>query len=708
MSDSYAGTRADIKEIEQLTEDGQYTLAREKLGFLQKRKPKKDFSELRLLIDKTERHSFYSKYSAASPFNLSERLRLLDKVLSIRLPDSAEVDRLLRADREKLVASEAELKTQIAKVRRGVQARRYADLQTAMAQLTPYCEYYPDDFAAISAAIDSSGDKSFEALAVQMACPGSMGDPSNKKKVTTLITRTEKQVAGSPFLILLNQIGDHFGVTTQQPAAHILIASDVGSDTREILYSRIMSVLQYRGYTVSKKATSQDALLVLASFSRPNVSVKRSNFRKVQSAYLAGTRRMPNPAYQYAAIAYQQANMEVNRIIALSQTNPYAGFAMPRARKNLNRAAQELASTPQYIDQDVHENYSFTEFDETYEYQGKWTVRIVLPRYGMEFANSGTTRKSLTRVGQKGMHENDVRRIPSQYSGPDEEENVIREGMTESADTIAQLMSTPFVWRYVGDKNVAKQAIMAKQFLSRMYKTTSAFPVRETLQDVTKLKPLPEAKREEMVRALLAEFSPSQRRTTVASVTGKEKSSIQNTVGNIYERVLPSIVTVITESGHGSGFFITDKIVVTNFHVISGENFVRIILQDKREILGQVENFDPDLDLAFIEVLGERMPPPLALSSTPPRVGERVLAIGSPLKLEGTLTDGLVSALRETENGVWIQTNAALNPGNSGGPLLNMQGEVIGINTLKLVKEDIEGLGFAVSAEEVKRLLGRE
>lgn len=83
-----------------------------------------------------------------------------------------------------------------------------------------------------------------------------------------------------------------------------------------------------------------------------------------------------------------------------------------------------------------------------------------------------------------------------------------------------------------------------------------------------------------------------------------------------------------------------------------------------------------------------------------------MLAIGSPLELEGTLTDGLVSALRETQDGVWIQTNAALNPGNSGGPLLNMEGEVVGVNTLKVVKEDIEGLGFAVSVEEVKRLLG--
>jgi V8-like Glu-specific endopeptidase len=448
--------------------------------------------------------------------------------------------------------------------------------------------------------------------------------------------------------------------------------------------------------------------LILVSFSRPTVNVQRGKFRKVQSTYVAGTRTVPNPAYQQAEIIYDQANRNVNRIIAASQTNPYAGFAMPRARKNLEQAAQLLASTPQYIEQQIRKDYSFTEFDETYQYQDKWKVAIVLPKYGMEFANRGTTRKSLTRMGQKGMHEGDVWAV--RYGGPNKEESVIQEGMTESASTIAELITTPFVWQSVGDKSIENQATVAKKLLARMYKITTPLPVTKTLQDVNALKSLPQSRREKMISAALAEFSPSLKATTVAAGTGGRNSSVQNTVGNIYERVLPSVVTIMTESGHGSGFFVTENTVVTNFHVISGENVVRILLQDKREILGRVKNFDPNLDLALIEALAEHGPPALPLSAAPPRVGEHVLAIGSPLRveLEGTLTDGLVSALRDTENGVLIQTNAALNPGNSGGPLLNMRGEVVGINTLKLVKEGVEGLGFAVSAEEVKRILGGE
>ena len=142
--------------------------------------------------------------------------------------------------------------------------------------------------------------------------------------------------------------------------------------------------------------------------------------------------------------------------------------------------------------------------------------------------------------------------------------------------------------------------------------------------------------------------------------------------------------------------------------VLGGAPVVRLIFQNKKEILGRVRNFDPDLDLAIIQALGDERISPLHLTKSRPTVGERVLAIGSPLDLKGTLTDGLISALRETQSGLLIQTNAALNPGNSGGPLLNMRGEVIGVNTLKLVGEDVEGLGFAVSAEEVRRLLGSD
>ena len=160
-----------------------------------------------------------------------------------------------------------------------------------------------------------------------------------------------------------------------------------------------------------------------------------------------------------------------------------------------------------------------------------------------------------------------------------------------------------------------------------------------------------------------------------------------------------------TQTGNGSGFFISQNTVVTNFHVTGDASIVRLIFQDKTEILGRVKSFDPNLDLALIEPLGEAAPRALVLARSRPTVGERVLAIGSPLELEGTLTDGLVSAVRETESGVLIQTNAAVNPGNSGGPLLNMRGEVVGVITWKWVGEDLEGLGFAVSVEEVKRLL---
>ena len=115
---------------------------------------------------------------------------------------------------------------------------------------------------------------------------------------------------------------------------------------------------------------------------------------------------------------------------------------------------------------------------------------------------------------------------------------------------------------------------------------------------------------------------------------------------------------------------------------------------------------DDDRDLAFVKVAGTDYPT-LRLHTAAPNVGSDVIAIGSPLDevLTNTVTKGIVSGIRHGEHGTWIQTDAALNPGNSGGPLLNTSGEVVGVNTIKIVAPDVSGINFSLASSEIAVLL---
>ena len=186
------------------------------------------------------------------------------------------------------------------------------------------------------------------------------------------------------------------------------------------------------------------------------------------------------------------------------------------------------------------------------------------------------------------------------------------------------------------------------------------------------------------------------------------------TAGEIYEKVNPSVVTVLGEQGPaysvGTGvIFSEDGYIITNYHVVSGCSSCAVWVTDSygvdTEYGARLVGYDEDNDLAVLKIDAIALPVAEFGVSDDLKVGDRVYAIGNPLgvELRNTLTDGLVSAIdRDVDvEGVTmtlIQTNAALNSGNSGGPLINQYGQVVGINTIKMMSGDdtIEGLGFAI------------
>ena len=184
------------------------------------------------------------------------------------------------------------------------------------------------------------------------------------------------------------------------------------------------------------------------------------------------------------------------------------------------------------------------------------------------------------------------------------------------------------------------------------------------------------------------------------------------TIQEIYQEVNPSTVTVLTGMDDGSAMvgtgviFTEDGYVLTNAHVIAGGSECYVVLDTGEDYRARLLGLDEEKDLAVIKIDASGLPAAEFGDSDALSVGDPVYAIGNPLgvELRGTLTDGIVSAINRdvAVDGVTmtlIQTNAALNNGNSGGPLINVYGQVVGINTMKMGSSStmsVEGLGFAI------------
>lgn len=169
------------------------------------------------------------------------------------------------------------------------------------------------------------------------------------------------------------------------------------------------------------------------------------------------------------------------------------------------------------------------------------------------------------------------------------------------------------------------------------------------------------------------------------------------------------------EQGSGSGIIISASgYIVTNEHVISGAEEISVILNTGDEFAATLVGKDTKTDLAVLKIDPKKteIHPAVLGDSTSVVVGERAIAIGNPLGQEfsGTTTQGIISAVNRTmniDNRTYnlLQTDAAINSGNSGGPLINQYGEVIGINSIKLSESGVEGLGFAIAISEAKPII---
>jgi len=204
----------------------------------------------------------------------------------------------------------------------------------------------------------------------------------------------------------------------------------------------------------------------------------------------------------------------------------------------------------------------------------------------------------------------------------------------------------------------------------------------------------------------------ASQRHTITQLQGRvslleNKSSSQADWSSVAARVEPSVVKVEAGDATGSGWVVrsdaTGSELVTNFHVIadawsSGDASVDV-RQEDRTLKGTIVRVDGNDDLAVIHV-SERLPA-LVTASARPKLGTPVMAIGSPLGLDGTVTLGVVSGFRSLDGSDYVQFSAPISPGNSGGPVIDSRGQVVAVASAKLVGTGVEALSLAIPVQVV-------
>ena len=206
-----------------------------------------------------------------------------------------------------------------------------------------------------------------------------------------------------------------------------------------------------------------------------------------------------------------------------------------------------------------------------------------------------------------------------------------------------------------------------------------------------------------VVRSAEAQPNASQ-----AALTSEEQNVIR-----VARQVTPTVVSIVVpQYGSGSGAVIRrDGMILTNAHVVGNARTVQVGLADGRKVTGTVLGRDAGLDVAVVRIPVNDAPVAPLGNSDQLQVGQLAIAIGNPLGLERTVTTGVISAVnrpgRTLGGETFIQTDAAISPGNSGGPLVDSRGNVIGINSAELLGQGVSGLGFAIPINLAMAMAGQ-
>ena len=426
---------------------------------------------------------------------------------------------------------------------------------------------------------------------------------------------------------------------------------------KDIANSELFSIIQQYDY----------ALII--SNPTENISKKMVSKNRVQSKYKSDVRFDPNPQYQIAKAQYEAALYEYeikkaqkkyrqgssNWGIIIGNALIDTGDAM-----KVDRYRGNLQNTPISIERPIYTNYAFEEF--------KFDIikNIEIPTYLIDTKRIKVYKKSIFRSDNSTFTmENGLRNDDENYNASSYDEESDLKIFTEKSN------------------NLQLAEILKNHY--KLGKPTAFTPSLAFLKN-----PNSSAKKKD---SKIAKRRDSQIISLARSVVAIQSQS-NDTIG--------------------TGFFVRSNYIVTNRHVVNDKDIISLKMIDGKQFLGRVIDRHFDLDIALIKIDGEGRPVTF-MSDDVAQLGDDVIAIGHPMGFEYSVTKGIISAIREkkdskiplSEYHKFIQTDVAINPGNSGGPLFR-DGKVVGMNTLKMVDENLEGMGFAIHYDEILKYLNKE
>ena len=412
--------------------------------------------------------------------------------------------------------------------------------------------------------------------------------------------------------------------------------------------------------TLEEAAQNFDFLMIL-HVQESAAERKAVNRKQVPSQFQSGTVPVPNPGYDFARLNVTDCQNRLNSLYSYNSTNPniITAIAIGSVRKQLNSAVLKMQNTLAYIDKPIYENYEFNKvkIEAIMNSTAKCYLlnRIENVYYSQEIPLGYYAYFTMLY----GLHENDTKRYSHLKNTNTEDE---LEEWEEDGITI-------------------KISDLLEQWLNGSGQLNRLSSIEQIGGEIVSIE-----------NALIEEHEASK--------------------PSSYDSRLESVVVILNPKGSfGSGFFVKPDMVITNLHVVEGLKYVEIKTYSGEETFGKVTSSDIRMDLALVKVQMRGKPVEFHRESKV-NLGVNVQAIGHPSGLTFSVTGGVIGGVREfpstyapdADSVLVIQTDAAINPGNSGGPLF-LGDKVIGVNTQKLVKTDIEGLGFAIHYSEILKFI---
>lgn len=440
----------------------------------------------------------------------------------------------------------------------------------------------------------------------------------------------------------------------------------------------------------------------------------RDSVESINSTYVAGYNQVANPAFIQAQLAVSVAQREVDdadyrhsRALepgASAWGEMSTAIALAQAQNKLEGAQQRLAITPPYLSRPVYQQYQYQQFEVVRTVRLEATVQVRGTSPGRAVAPEQVVTAVASDRGRGIMGV-----LPQDRSGANNHAAVLADivqlarnampELTEKATVAAREVVIEYLFHLSQSSETSNSRIAAALYATDLSNGTAYGQYTGSVLAAADGALL---RGEEAMKG----FKLPSGLPGVSDGIGAETQH-PDAGGNVIENALQAVVSIDTGSAAGTGFFVTSGcLVVTNEHVIRGADTIVLKTAAKKILVGIILAKDPHRDLALLGTNAKSCNRLELGTGTAPAVGQDVFAIGDPLGLTSTVTKGIISAFRTTDDGVhYLQIDAALNPGNSGGPLVARDGRVLGINTFGF--KGAQGLNFAISAAELKTAFGR-